>query len=244
MLNYKYSYRADIDPPIHRGSVIHFNPELKSGKVLTNGEEFHLIGVTRPLQVGDFVTYYKKPCSGYFNKYYAKFIAKGYLSNDGFVITDQIGSHVHGDLKNRLQMVAKRITCADREYFSEVIKFPTNIGKNNCVSVTWKDEILYAKRVGRKGFSKFVLNRTPVPTDSISIFLKRKQDIYLIKSCFYGDVNSYWIDEDVFSDSTSTSFWENHAIVYGSEPIYEKTITYINPWTGEDERNRFGIILK
>jgi len=244
MLNCNYSSKFKYNPQIHKGSVIQYNPERKLGRILTNDEQLQLVNITEPLKIGDWVTYQKNPVIGSVNKYYAKFIAKCFQSMDGFFITDQIGSHVHGDLKNRLQMVVKRITCADREYISDVIRFPTFIGKNNCVSVTWRDEILYAKRTGRKGFSKFVLNRTSTPTDCISIYLKRKQDIYLIKSCYYGDGKLNWIDEDLDRAYKSISYWENHAIVFGSEPIEENTITYINPWTGEDERNRFASILR
>jgi hypothetical protein len=240
----RYSFKTQFDPPIHKGTVIQYFPERKSGRINTNGEELQLVNITDSLQVGDMVTYYKNPSTGSFEKFYAKFISRGYLSMDGFIITDQIGSHIHGDLNNRLQMVAKRISCSNRDYISEVIKFPTNIGKNNCVSVTWKDEVLYAKRLGRKGYSKFVLNRTPTPTDSISIYLKRKQDIYLIKSCYYGDIKSVGVGEDIDFANDTNLFWENHAIVYGSEPIDQSTITYICPWSGEDERNRFSAILK
>jgi hypothetical protein len=240
----RYSFQTQFDPPIHMGSVIQYYPERKSGRIMTNAEELQLVNISVSLQVGDMVTYYKNPSIGSFEKYYAKFISKGYISMDGFVITDQIGSHVHGDLKNRLQMISKRVTCADREYFSEVIKFPTNIGKNNCVPVTWKDEVLYAKRIGRKKYSKFVLNRTPTPTDSITIYLQRKQGIYQIKSCFYGDINSVGGGEDIDFAADTNLFWENHAIVYGSESIDQSTITYICPWSGEDERNRFSAILR
>jgi hypothetical protein len=240
----RYSFQTQFDPPIHKGSVIQYYPERKSGRIMTNTEELQLVNISGSLQVGDMVTYYKNPSIGSFEKYYAKFISKGYKSMDGFVITDQIGSHVHGDLKNRLQMVAKRITCADREYFSEVIKFPTNIGKNNCVPVTWKDEVMYAKRIGRKKYSKFVLNSAPTPTDSITIYLQRKQGIYLIKSCYYGDSLQFDVSEGHEFEVDTYAFWENHAIVYGSEPIDQSTITYICPWSGEDERNRFSAILR
>ena len=37
---------------------------------------------------------------------------------------------------------------------------------------------------------------------------------------------------------------EDHALIWGSEPIYPETITTINPRTGIDERNTFAKLFK
>ena len=40
------------------------------------------------------------------------------------------------------------------------------------------------------------------------------------------------------------TFWEDHALIWGSEPVYPDTITTINPWTGVDEQNTFAEIIR
>lgn len=241
----RYSYKTQFEPPIFSGKIVLYNPERKTGKVTLDGVELALVNVDENLNVGDIVTFTKNPIVQNPNQWYARFISKGFISKDGCVITDQLNSHVHGDLTKRLSSITKRISCNERNYFYEKLCYPTIIGKSSCVPITWEDEIVYAKRKGRMVYSKFVKNRMLIPTDCISIFLMKKQDIYLIKTCYYGEYTP--IDEFDNSDNSSEerfSFWNNHALVFGSEPIDVRTITSTCPWSGVNENNRFGNLIK
>jgi hypothetical protein len=70
----------------------------------------------------------------------------------------------------------------------------------------------------------------------------RKQDFYIIKSCFHDDKPAADPTDDGMEENES--FWNNNAIVFGSEPVDEKTITSVCPWTGINENNRLGSLFK
>jgi len=234
-------------PPIYMGEVIQFDPERGTGTIKTSvGEELffkHFVATDGMMQVGYYVTFGKLPFIHQQNKFFAVNVKRAYLTQDGCYVIDRTQSHVHGDLKKRLSMIIKRISCKNRDYITENLSFSFSIGNQSCVSVTWEDEVVYAKRVGRDCFAKFVKNRNAEPINNVTVFLKKSQNIYVIMSCHLGrkteQLQNY---ETVMEDYVS--FWEDHAFIWGSEPIYPETITTINPWTGVDERNTFAEILR
>ena len=42
----RYSFQTQFDPPIHKGSVIQYYPERKSGRIMTNTEELQLVNIS------------------------------------------------------------------------------------------------------------------------------------------------------------------------------------------------------
>jgi hypothetical protein len=234
-------------PPIYKGEIIQFEPERGTGTIKTSdGEELffkHSVATYGMMQVGYYVTFGKLPFIHQQNKFYAVNVKRAYLSQDGFYVIDHTPSHVHGDLKIRLSFIIKRVSCKNRDYISENLPFSSPIGKKTCVKVTWEDEIVYAIRVGRDHFSKFVKNRHSEPIKNVTIFLKKVQGIYIIMSCYYGQKSERPPNNEL-STEENISFWEDHALIWGSEPVYPETVTSINPWTGVDERNTFAEILK
>lgn len=236
-------FRTDFDVPLHKGMVVQYNEMTKTGLILSEqGEELFFNYSLHGPQLGDQVSFNKYPCVRNPNKYYAKNISKGYLSVDGFLVIDHANSHVHASVKPNLTKIIERISCSNRGYIYEKVRFPNIIGLSACVPISWQDEIVYAVRLGRERYSKFVKNRDLLPTPYASIFLKQKQQIYIIRSCYYGE---YVADSDLYKfNDERESFWNDHALVFGSEPIDETTVTSICPWTGENENNRFGSLLK
>lgn len=237
--------KTTISRPIYNGEVIQYDHETKSGRIQTvHGEEIFFKDSKVELQKGNLVIFNKHPYVKRPDRYYAKNVSKGYLSKDGYVVGDILKSHVHGDLKKELPSIIKRISCNGRGYFYEVLRSDT-VGMSACVPIAWNDDIVYAKRIGRDSYSKFVKNRKPIPTEYITIFLKKKDDIYLIRSCFYGEskvnIGFYGIEP---TDDERNSFWNDHALVFGSEPIDPTTITTRCPWTGVSEYNLLGSIYK
>lgn len=241
--------KTTFDPPIYSGKVIKYNSEKMSGIIRTeNGDEVffkYSLSENEIIQVEDKVIYSKYPFIQSPDKYYAKNIRKAYESKDGYLITDDKWSHVHEGLKKELPKMIQRISCNGRGYFYEKLWYEYIIGTCSCVPITWEDEIVFAIRVGRDKYSKFVKNRKCIPTHYITIYLKQKQNIYLIKSCYYGEELA---DADLYNFEPEygerVSFWNDHALVLGSEPIYPETLTSICPWTGIDEKNRFGSLFK
>jgi len=234
-----------ISRPIYNGKVIQYDHEKKSGTIKSvQGEEIFFKDPIDELQTGNLVIFNKYPNVKKPNQYYAEKISKGYLSKDGYVVGDILNSHVHGDLKKELPSIIKRISCNGCGYFYEVLRSNT-IGMSACVPITWQDDIVYAKRTGRDSYSKFVKNHKPISTEYITIFLKKKDDIYLIRSCYYGETkaNIYFYGVEP-TDDERNSFWNDHALVFGSEPIDPTTITTRCPWTGVSEYNLLGSIYK
>lgn len=245
----KTIFRPSFDNPIHTGKVFQNNPEKLTGRIKTdNGEELffkYSFKENESLKTGNTVTFYKYPCINKPDQFYAKNVTKAYLSKDGCLVVDSLQSHVHDGIRSRLPSIINRIACLGRDYVSEQICFSAVIGKSACVPITWEDDIVYAKRLGRDRYTKFVKNIEPIPTQYVSIFLKKKQSVYLIKSCYYGN---YRTDDELnngeFSFSERFEFWNTHALVFGSEPIDSSTITTICPWTGINEINRLGSLMK
>jgi len=236
-----------FQPPIHRGRIVELCIEKNYGKIeTTNGEEVTFTSKTTNLnsfKVGEIVAFEKHPSTLFNHKYNAGNVLKTYRSKDGYLVTDRKYSHVHGDLSKRLQFILGRIDCKGSYHIHHIEHFPFSIGKSNCVIVTWEDEVVYAKRVGRTHFSKFVKNRQEESTNYVTIILKMEQGIYVISSAFYG--NKPEADIDYENDKNhNTDYWGDHAIIYGTEPIYPETETPVNPWTGVDERNTFAEVLR
>lgn len=72
--------------------------------------------------------------------------------------------------------------------FTDVIA-PEQQGKSQLVVLREGDEVLYAKRLGKEGYSKFVLKRSPTASDLGSIRLKKTGDSsYMVVGGFYGIV--------------------------------------------------------
>lgn len=242
-MNNKTIFKPSFNRPIYKGKIIQYNPEQKKGIIRNDqGEELPFQTNTDYLQVGNLVTFNKYPCVKNPNRSYATNISKVYLSMDGYLVVDNLKSHVHSDLKEKLPSIVKRISCLYRDYIVEISLFQDIVGQSNCVPITWEDEIVYAKRLGRDKYSKFVKNRETIPTNCVSIFLKKKEDFYIIMSCYYGD---FKVDPNLYSSiDEPQSFWNDHALVFGSEQIDPTTITTRCPWTGVSEFNLLGSIYR
>jgi hypothetical protein len=238
----KTIFRTRFEPPLLKGKVVQYDEKKMTGIVRTvHGEDLFFNNASFLPKVNDLVVCNKYPSIKIPNRYYAKNISKGYMSMDGSIVIDDCRSHVHDDVRKHLPKVIKQISCDGRAYFYEKIQLPNIIGMSACVPITWEDEIVYAKRVGREKYSKFVKNKNLVPTQYVSIFLMKKQEVYIIRSCYYGE---FVADTDFYDfDDDRQSFWNDHALVFGSEPIDKSTLTNTCPWTGVNENNRFGALV-
>jgi hypothetical protein len=243
----KTTFQLTFDQPIHKGVIISYDPETKKGRIKSlNCEELPFqTENSESFKKDDRVLFNKYPWVRFIDKYYAANVKKACRSKDGFLVMDDTYSHVHKELKDKLSKIIKRINCSNREYIEDIITIYGLEGLCTCIPITCMDEIVYAKRIGREKYSKFVKNREPIPTNSISVFLKKKQDVYIIKSCYFGEFNT---EPEFFlydsSEGKRKSFWEDHALIFGSEPIYTETITTICPWSGIDERNTLASVFR
>lgn len=104
------------------------------------------------------------------------------------------------------------------------------IGNTDIVETTKDDEIVYAKRLNRDNYTRFVKNRSPRPTSLISMVLrKRDEGVYELWSVWIGPkVPTFPGDDRTMPDSKE--FWSNHALVWGEQDIQQGTETTICPW--------------
>ncbi len=233
--------------PIHRGRIERIFPESGYGMInADSGEEVSFIIESTNLnriKVGVNVVFTMYPTKSFYNRYYAKHVRIIYRSRDNYIVADRPKSHVHCDLTKRLQYIIGNVSCDGHNHVYQVIQFPHKIGYLNCVKVDWRDEIVYAKREGRDYYSKFVKNREPQQSNFVTLILDKVQGIYLIKSCFTGNMPEMEPDLEN-KNNFHKPFWQDHALIYGKEPIVPETETSINPWSGINENRKIGANAK
>lgn len=96
------------------------------------------------------------------------------------------------------------------------------IGTTNCVSMTDQDDIVYAKRLGRDSYSKFVKDREPEPTSTIAVVLFKKDFGYLVWSAWCGNIVPVQPDDNGRM-VTVPGFWDMRALVYDPAIIQKDT---------------------
>ena len=141
-------------------------------------------------------------------------------------VLDRITSHVHPNpaIEKYLPLALSRIESNGREFFIETVDFEEIIGESNCVETTDSDDIIYAMRVGRRGLTRFVRGRERTPTSKVTVILKKIDDGYILISGFIGPqaAPEPW---DPKATPESVTFWNSHAVVWGSEPVVPGTET-------------------
>lgn len=104
------------------------------------------------------------------------------------------------------------------------------IGKTDLVKTDEHDEIVYAKRPHRSVYARFVKNKTPIPTNWITVILKQSgADTYQLRTAFIGRLTPSFPGGDYLPEK-SNAFWKDHALVWGSQEIIPGTETTNCPW--------------
>ena len=104
------------------------------------------------------------------------------------------------------------------------------VGNTDLVAVTDTDDIVYAKRLNRDNFTKFVRGLRPVATSYFTIVLYRDgSGDYELASAWIGTTCPTFPD-DPKATPESKPFWDKHALVFGNQAIQEDTLTDVCPW--------------
>ena len=104
------------------------------------------------------------------------------------------------------------------------------VGETSMVEISEYDEIVYAKRLGRDKYSKFVKNRELIPTSKVVVILFKKDYGYLVWSAWCGELLP--LESDGKGGSrTSREFDKAHALVYDPKIIQLGTETTQDPST-------------
>lgn len=154
---------------------------------------------------------------------------KFFLNSGEQVIIEN--NHLQKEVIDMLHLALGKIDALGRQYIREEVAFSKTIGKDHCVATRTKDKVLYAKRLGKSGPSRFVKNREPEDTNKFSVVLKQAPGYrqYVLVSAFFGRMTppEVW-DRYVFPESRR--FWLTHAFIWGSEETHAGTETIFCPW--------------
>ena len=152
-------------------------------------------------------------------------IRKLYTNPHGIKFSARVdASHIHIDLDIFLPVLINNISDSIENYIEIEYEFPDVIGKSECVHTNNSDTIMYGKRKGRKGYSRFVLNRQPEDCKSVFAIFKKNENGYLIITIFVGKkaAREPWDSNATSSDKV---FWENHALILNMETIQAGSLT-------------------
>lgn len=104
------------------------------------------------------------------------------------------------------------------------------LGQTDLVETSETDEVVYALRVGRQTYSRFVKNMSPSPTSRLTLDIRKGEDaVYYLYTAFIG-ANVPSFPGGDYLPTESKTFWSQHALVWGTQEIVEGTETEICPW--------------
>ena len=111
------------------------------------------------------------------------------------------------------------------------LDFGEPVGYCNLIKTTEEDEIIYAKRVGRDNYSRFIKNSEPEITNKLTLVLKKnheKSNEYYLITMFAGEKNYKEPGDINIADQKeleeSLRFWSEHALVYCEKSVVEDSI--------------------
>ncbi|HXB02427.1 MAG TPA: hypothetical protein VNV15_06380 [Opitutaceae bacterium] len=151
-------------------------------------------------------------------------------TQNGKRIHDRPNSHSHLSRVLLVEAISKIEVNSD-EFIMKTVEMGRVVGKSISVTTTPIDQIVYARRKRREGHTRFVLNRQPEDCSRIFLILKRinEPDTFILITAYIGDQSEPepW---DKNATQAAVKFWQNQALVWGSEPIIEGTETQNCPW--------------
>lgn len=103
------------------------------------------------------------------------------------------------------------------------------VGETTLVETDEADEIVYAKRLQRDKYTRFVMNKAAQPTQFVTVILHKADDGYRLWSAWCGQLvpTSPGGDDET---PKSQGFWHNHALIFDEAIIQPDTMTPICPW--------------
>lgn len=152
-------------------------------------------------------------------------------TKDGSHVEDRTHSHAKIPL-SLLARVLALVVAGGRSFFKTTVDLGEIVGEGNCLPTTAKDipRIVFARRVGRKGLTRFVESNEPCPTSLVTVVLKamqEKEGYVLIAAWIGADAEvEPW---DARATEDARRFWKSHALRWGSEEVEPSTRTRVHP---------------
>jgi hypothetical protein len=159
----------------------------------------------------------------------------GHTKNGKTVYVDTQGSHAAThivDTPNLLELmqevVAGLAPNEDSVYIDKDMGRP--VGLSDLVEIDETDKILYAKRLNRDNYTRFVLNRQAEPTNFVTVVIcKDSESNYELWSAWVGRAAPQF-PGDEHETPDSKAFWRTHALVWGNQEIQPNTEREDWPW--------------
>lgn len=157
----------------------------------------------------------------------------------GVLVVNRYSSHLHCEENVAFEVAS--LYDGDEQFVKFTHEFSDKLGWSECVETTENDKIFYDQRQGRKGLTRFVLDRKPEKTNLLTVIMAKKfdrdlqQEVHVLITAFWGspaepepwDENAF--DRDcrgyVVAKEASSFFWKNHAIVHIKTQYHVQTPT-------------------
>ena len=151
---------------------------------------------------------------------YASWPRKLGVTKDGISVIDRAKSHCHLP-PGLLAEALSRIDLSGEEQFAKFsVPMGREVGCTDCVQTCPDDVIVYARREGRGGPTRFVMNRAGTPCATVQVVLKSTGNplTWVLITAFIGESAEPepW---DNHATPRSASFWRSHALCWGSAPV-------------------------
>jgi hypothetical protein len=161
----------------------------------------------------------------------------GYSANGIAVHLNEKSTHAKTHLAHHPKLLTAVKRCLkeiklDADIVRLEITADDEIGTCDLVETGPDDDIIYAIRVGRTTYSRFAKHRQSSPTSSFVVDIRRDSNTnnnYHLYTTFVGGLVPSFPGGDFMPDQ-SIEFWNNHALVYGTQEIIPHTETTICPW--------------
>lgn len=155
--------------------------------------------------------------------------------NNTLVVYDIESSHAANHFADTpcLKELAREIIAQTRTT-GEYMWFETDmgriVGRTDLVETVETDDIIYAKRPGRGGYTRFVLGCLPRACSVVTVAMQPIQDEqYELVSAWIGPIGVPFPD-DPAATAGSQEYWARHALVWGTQEVVPGTERSDNPW--------------
>ncbi len=145
-------------------------------------------------------------------------------------VIDRPRSHLDPALLHLLFEALQKISSRNEKSFETDIDFGKSIGRSNLVETDSADESVFAKRPGRRGYSRLVKNKQgpEVRTLHIKLLRAKEPNTYVLVTVFLGTKTPP--EPQPGSNSPKLKqFWSTHALSYEYVQIIPETETNITP---------------
>ena len=150
-------------------------------------------------------------------------------TKDGYKVYDRENTHIHFEGMKNQEIIRQGLSfmyANGSTFKKKVVRFKRNIGFSLCVSIEEKDEVIMMYRKGREGKTPIVLNKQPIPCNSLTLIIKKNPettDSYILITAYVGEESTKepW-DKGIRSEEERAEcekFWATHALGYNPDLI-------------------------